>query len=134
VTVHFTSTWDLAIGFFAALGAWRALVRLNRLPTVRMLLALAAGTCGAVLVASWIIAASAWFGRLVASLPSPWPVILTAAPVAILAFGAVLVMFGTHPKASPDRSAETLAVSACAVLLFIAGAGAPVLQWFGGAR
>lgn len=123
--------WVLAAVFSAAAGSWWALAHVRRLPTVRMLLALLTGTAGAVLVSSWITAASAWFGRLAAGLASPWPVILTAAPVAVFAAAAVLMLVGAHPAEKPDHTAEVLAVSACAVLLFISGASGPVMAGIG---
>jgi hypothetical protein len=120
--------WALAAAFFTTGGAWWALAHARMLPTVRMLLALAAGVAGAILAASWITSASAWFGREVAGLPHPWPQILTAAPVAVFAAALALMLIGAHPKARPDHTAEVLAVSACAVLLFVSGASGPVMQ------
>jgi hypothetical protein len=130
--------WVLAAAFFTAGGAWWALAHVRRLPTVRMLLALLAGIAGAILVSSWITAASAWYGRLVSGLPAPWPVVLTAAPVAVFAAALVLMLIGAHPQEKPDHAAEMLAVSACAVLLFISGSAGPVMAGIshvvGGAR
>jgi hypothetical protein len=131
--------WILAVAFFGCAGAWWALAHVRRLPTVRMLLALLAGIAGAIIISSWITAASAWYGHLVGGLPSPWPVILDTFPVAVFAAAVVLMLIGAHPREAPDHAAEILAVCACAVLLFVSGSAGPVMAGIshvvsGGAR
>ena len=125
--MHITM-WVLGVTFFTCAGTWWALAHARKLPTIRMLLALVAGTAGAIVASSWITSASAWFGREVAGLPSPWPTLLTVAPFAVFAAAAALLMIGSHPKETPDHTAEILAVCACAVLLFASGASGPVMH------
>jgi hypothetical protein len=121
--------WVLAAVAFGAAGVWWALTHVSKFPTIRLFLALVAGGALAVVLSSWIITLSTWYGHLVSGLPSPFPTLLTVAPVAVFATALTLVLVAAHPKeyGEADRTAEILAVCAVAVLLFVSGASGPVM-------
>jgi hypothetical protein len=123
--MHIT-LWVLAAVCFSAAGAWWALGHVGKFPTVKLFMALISGGALAIVVMNWVIALSTWYGHMVAGLPSPWPTLLTAAPVALFVVALILVLVAAHPKETPDRTAEVLAFSAVAVLLFVSGASGPV--------
>lgn len=121
----------LAAGAVAA-GLWWALRRLKKLPTVRVVLAGLAGLGIAVIGGHLLESGIGWVYRVTSAHFGNWALLIPALVVALFFFALMITVGSLHPKTSPDKLAEWLAVITVVFLFTFGGTISPALHSLGG--